>query len=153
MELKFYFFYVFIIVILNYFISFLYKKYDFIHFFVLNILIFFSTFVLIHIEKKIADSFSLIFLINVIILFLYAGLKKSISFKLLYDLSKLNKIDKKIYFIKNYYNNSFFSRIRNLTSNSYLEINKNKYYYTKKNLFLINLIKYLRKIYKIGFNG
>ena len=127
-------------------------KINFINQFLINIIlfilfhIFILNFYLFKIELFFLDLFNLTF-----IFFIYAGLQKSISIKMIVD------INNKKFNFENYYkifkSESFDKRVENLVKDKFIIENKKKFYISKKAKRIKKILIFIQNIYGIKNSG
>ena len=140
--------------IVNFIISILLKKYTFEKFFIYVIIYFILINFINLIYLKSIDLFTFGAFFSVLVLFVYSGLYRSISIKIMiYLYLKKNNVNINSFYKNEFKQNSFNKRIKILLDNGFL-IKKNKYFsLSKKGTKYLKIFKLAQSIYKIKTSG
>lgn len=145
------FFLIFFLVLLTRFFN--SQNLNFINQFIINLIffIFFNCFLFYKNNDVFLNEFSILFLIFILYNFYYAGIRRSISIKMIFDL-----YDKE-YTFNEYYKffkkNSFTDRLNYLIAQKLFMKKANYLYLSKKGLRIKKIFKFLQSIYGISYSG
>ena len=152
--MKLYFITILCFLVLDFLISVLSKIYTYDKFFIYVIFYFISVNFINLIYLKNIDLFTFIALFSVFILFLYSGLYRSISVKIMiYLYSKKISVNINNFYKTEFKQNSFSKRVRILIDNGFL-IRKNiKLILSDRGKKYLKIFKIAQSVYKIKFSG
>ena len=139
---------------INYLISILIKKYTYEKFFIYVIIYFFLTNFINLIYLQNIDFFTFQALFSVFMLFLYSGLYRSISVKVMICLYfKKRSVNVNSFYRTEFKKNSFDKRIKILINNGFL-VKKNKHFMlSPRGKKFSKIFKIVKSIYRIKFSG
>lgn len=100
---------------------------------------------------NIIHIFNTNFTLTILVFFIYAGLLKSISVKILLDIKNKNYNFQKYY--EKFKYESFLPRVKILIDNKYLIKKKNNLYVTNKIYFVKKCFKIIHKLFLVRFSG
>jgi hypothetical protein len=126
---------------------------NFINQFITNLIFFllFNCFLFYKINDVFLNEFSLSFLIFILYHFYYAGIRRSISIKMIFDLyNKEFSFNEYYVFFKK---NSFGGRVNYLIAQKLFLKKSNYLYLSKKGLRIKKIFKFLQLIYGISYSG
>ena len=143
-----------IFLIINYLLSKLVKKYTYEKFFIYVVFYFILLNIINLIYLKNIHLFTIASLFSVIVLFLYSGLYRSVSVKIMVSLYfKKTNISVSSFYKNEFKQKSFNKRIKILIDNDFL-IKKNKYLIlSKKGSKYLKIFKIAHFLYKIKYSG
>ena len=148
-----YFLTIFFFIIINFFLSKIFKKYTYEKFFIF-VVIFFIIINIINIAYiKNINFFAVQIFFSVTILFLYAALYRSVSIKVMVYLYSKEKANLNKYYKKEFMKKSFKKRIKILINNKFLIKKKNYYILSGKGKRYQAAFKTIQLIYKIKYSG
>ena len=138
----------------NYLVSGLVKKYTFEKFFIYVITYFILVNFINLIYLKNIDLFTFIALFSVFILFLYSGLYRSISVKIMiYLYSKKISVNINNFYKTEFKQKSFSKRVRILIDNGFLIRENKKLILSDRGKKYLKIFKIVQSFYKIKFSG
>ena len=150
----FYLISIFFFLSLNFLISILMKKYTFEKFFLYVIVYFIMTNFINIIYLKNINFFIFQSIFSVLILFLYAGLYRSVSVKvIIYLYFKRASVNLNKYYKTEFKKTSFDKRVEILVNNGFINRKNNCLTLSLKGKKYLKFFKNIQKIYKIKFSG
>ena len=140
--------------VLNFLISVFSKKYTYDKFFIYVIFYFILVNFINLIYLKNIDLFTFIALFSVFILFLYSGLYRSISVKIMiYLYSKKISVNINNFYKTEFKQKSFSKRVRILIDNGFLIRKNKKLILSDRGKKYLKIFKIAQSVYKIKFSG
>lgn len=140
--------------VLNFLISVFSKKYTYDKFFIYVIFYFILVNFINLIYLKNVDLFTFIALFSVFILFLYSGLYRSISVKIMiYLYSKKISVNINNFYKTEFKQKSFSKRVRILIDNGFLIRKNKKLILSDRGKKYLKIFKIAQSVYKIKFSG
>ena len=140
--------------VLNFLISVFSKKYTYDKFFIYVIFYFILVNFINLIYLKNIDLFTFIALFSVFILFLYSGLYRSISVKIMiYLYSKKISVNINNFYKTEFKQKSFNKRVRILIDNGFLIRKNKKLILSDRGKKYLKIFKIAQSVYKIKFSG
>ena len=140
--------------LLNYMLSGLFKKYTYEKFFLYVVIYFMLTNLVNLLHFQSINFFTYQALFSVLILFLYAGLYRSVSVKVILYLYLRKKSINVNDFYKNEFKNRSFDKIIKILVDNNVLIKKNKYFFLSiKGKKYLDIFKIMQSIYKIRTSG
>ncbi len=140
--------------VLNFLISIFLKKYTYDKFFIYVIFYFILVNFINLIYLKNVDLFTFITLFSVFILFLYSGLYRSISVKIMiYLYSKGISVNINNFYKTEFKQKSFNKRVRILIDNGFLIRKNKKLILSDRGKKYLKIFKIAQSVYKIKFSG
>lgn len=140
--------------VLNFLISVFSKKYTYDKFFIYVIFYFILVNFINLIYLKNIDLFTFVALFSVFILFLYSGLYRSISVKIMiYLYSKKISVNINNFYKTEFKQKSFSKRVRILIDNGFLIRKNKKLILSDRGKKYLKIFKIAQSVYKIKFSG
>ena len=140
--------------VLNFLKSFFSKKYTYDKFFIYVIFYFILVNFINLIYLKNIDLFTFVALFSVFILFLYSGLYRSISVKIMiYLYSKKISVNINNFYKTEFKQKSFSKRVRILIDNGFLIRKNKKLILSDRGKKYLKIFKIAQSVYKIKFSG
>ena len=138
----------------NYLVTTLIKKYTFVKFFIYVMTYFISINFINLIYLQNVNFFTFQVLFSITVLFLYTGLYRAVSVKIMiYLYLKKQKISVNNFYKKEFKQRSFNKRVKILIDNDFL-LKKNKYLVlSKKGKKYLKIFKIVHSFYKIKYSG
>ena len=130
------------------------KKYTYEKFFIYVIVYFILTNLINLIYLKNIDFFTFQALFSVSILFLYSGLYRSISVKvMIYSYLKKKNVNVNSFYKTEFMKKSFNKRVEILVDNGFLKKKREQFSLSSKGKKYLKIFKTIQSIYKINYSG
>jgi len=145
---------IFFFLLINYLVTILIKKYTYEKFFIYTMIYFIlvNSINLIYLESINFFTFQVLF--SVTMLFLYSGLYRSVSVKIIICLYlKKNNISVNNFYKTEFKEKSFNKRIKILTDNDFLMKKNKNFLLSSRGKKYLRIIKIIQSVYRIKFSG